>query len=377
MRFCKFFQGLTAAAAVLALAPASPAGPPPSGNVFAADFNGDGKDDIALSGSANDQVRHLDGVTSIGTGTYANGGGSLALAGVGFLNNDSNADLVQQGGGTTVVRLSNATGTAAANSIFYGDGGGAWVVVAVCDVDNDGVDDVIAQGQGSALGAVRVTDVASGAAVHSFFSTAGGLWNFRFCADVNGDGEQDPVFVNSGAGGGSTTARANLSGGATAVFYSLGGGVWSPVGAGKTTGTGSDSLIERGSGSGFGFFRVRTLDSSGAQIAQGFIPNGGDTQSFVFAGDVNGDTREDLVLRAATTNRSVIMNADGISSTTSVFTGNAGGSAVLDQGANTNADGAVDYISILTGNVFIQTINPATSAVGSSNTLATSPLVLF
>lgn len=362
------------AVTMLAGAPTSFAGPPAGGAVFAADFNADGKDDVALEGAADVQVRHLDGVSTVTTGSFANGGGSLALKAVGYLNSGDNADLVQQGAGTIVARLSNVGGTGASTSIFFGDGGGAWNVVAACDVNGDGVDDVIAEGTGAALGAVRISDVSSGSPSHSFFSTAAGLWQFQFCVDANGDGDQDLYFVTNDGG----AARANLSGTTTAVFHALGGGVWQPVAAGNTTGSGSDAIVDFGTGAATGFVRVRTLDAGGAVSGSGFVPNGGGTQVLVFLGDFNNDGREDLAFRAGASNRLALMDADGLNSSTSTFPGAAGGAAVLDQGANTNADGAVDLISVLSsGNVFVQTIDEGTSAASNAGILNSSPRVLF
>jgi hypothetical protein len=369
MRLNKRLTGLVAGMAVLAWTSTSSAGPQPSTGTFAADYSGDGKDDIALEGPADVEVRHLDGTVVVGTGSVPNAGGSFVLFAAGYLNNDDNADLVFSGNGQVRVSILNATGTAQSSALFFGNGGGTWGVEAACDVNGDGVDEVIAVGSGAALGAARITDVSTGSASHTFVSTAGGLWGWGFCADVNGDGDEDLVFVGSGAALG--TARANLSGGATATFYALGGGVWTPVGAGKTTGSGSDSLIDAGSGAAAGFLRVRTLDSNGAVVASGFIPNGGGTQTFVFAGDFNNDDREDLALRAGGTHKLVLMAADGITSSGQTFPGAAGGDAVLNQGANTNADGAVDLISVLTsnGNVFVQTINEANANASGANTL--------
>ncbi len=361
------------AAAMLGWAPTSFAGPSPGGGVFAADFNGDGKDDIALEGAADVEVRHLDGVSTVSTGSFPNGGGGFALKAVGYLNAGDNADIVQQGAGTIVVRLSNAGGTAQSSAIFFGDGGGAWNVVAACDVNGDGVDEVIAEGTGGALGAVRISDISSGSPSHSFISTAGGIWQFQFCVDANGDGNQDLYFVADGG----ATARANLAGTATAVFHALGGGVWSPVAAGNTTGSGSDAIADTGTGAATGFVRVRTLDSNGDVSGSGFVPNGGGTQALVFMGDFNNDGRADLAFRSGASNRLALIDADGRNSSASTFPGTAGGAAVLDQGANTNGDGAVDLISVLSGNVFVQTIDETSSLVSNANTLTTAPRVLF
>lgn len=365
MRLHKRLTDLLAAVAVVAWAPFAIAGPPPGDGLVGPDFDADGKADVALEGGGDVQVRHLDGTSVVGVGLVPNAAGSFDLKALGNLNNDGNSDLVFQGNGTIRVSFMNAGGTAqTATPLFIADGGGTWNVVAACDVTGDGVDEVIAVGTGAALGAARVTNVSSGAPVHSFLSTAGGIWGWGFCLDADGDDQQDLYFVGSGAAAG--IGRVNLSGGVTALFYALGGGVWEPVGAGKTTGTGSDSLIDNGTGAALGFVRVRTLDGTGAVTGSGFIPNGGGTQAFVFAGDFNDDTRADLAFRAGTTHKLVLMGADGITPEgAAAFPGAAGGTAELDQGADTNGDGVVDLISLIGTDVFVQTINPANPGVPS------------
>jgi hypothetical protein len=377
MRASKILGCVLSALAALAWAPLASAGPGGGTAVFAADFNGDGNDDIAGSNpAASIQIRHLSGVQQIGLGSIPDAGGSFVIKAVGYGNNDDNADVTSQGNGTIRVSLLNAGGTAAASHIFVADGGGTWNAKAMCDTDNDGVDEVFAEGEGAALGAARITDVSTGAGVHSFISTAGGIWVFLFCADVNGDGDEDLVFNGTGAANG--VARANLSGGSTAVFFAQGGGVWSLVGEGDTNDDGTDDLIDTGTGAATGFKRVRTLNTSGAVIASGFIPDGGGSQAFVFAGDGNNDGRDDLYLRSAATNKIAVMNADGISTSTSCFPPNGGGSATLDQGANTDGDGFVDLVSTAgAGSTRVDTIQTGGNCIKATGVLSTPGFTLF
>jgi hypothetical protein len=341
----------------LGLAAEVSAGPPPAGGIFDGDFNADGKDDMARSSAANIRVDILDGTASVANGSFATGGGTFLLKAVGLCNNDDNADLIAQGGGSTRVTFVNAAGTApsATPALFYGDGGGSWQVVDAADTDGDGIDEVIANGTGGAAGALRITNVATGSPVHTFLSTAGGAWAYAFAADVNGDGDQDLVFRGTGVAAG--TSRANLSGTATAKFYAQGGTSWTLSATGDVDGNGTSDLVDTGAGgAAVGFNRVRTLDTNGDPTGNAFVGNSANAFQLKDVADFTNDGNADLGYQNTGSFRITPMT--GLTIGTAVFPPNGGGTFTLRRMADTGDDGFSDLIVTNgTNDVRIQTSN--------------------
>jgi hypothetical protein len=362
---------LVCCAVVTIWAASAVAGPPPGNPTLFADFNGDGKVDIVREGLNNIQADHLDGTVSVGSGSFKNGGGALTMRAVGNVDINDFADLAVQGAGTIRVDLTNSTGTGAASSIFIGDGGGTWQVRDLCDVNGDGKDEVISEGNG----AIRMTDLSSGAQVNSYISTAGGIWEFLYCLDANGDGDDDLYFngVLSAAG----TSRTNLSGIGAQVFYGQGGGVWVPTLSADTNGDGIDDLVDTGTAAAAGSLRVTILDGSGTGLSpKGFVADGGGSFLLMTAADHNADGREDLGLSGETTNKITLMAADGLAAQSSFFPSNGGGTTSLDIAADTDGDGIADLVSVFANeDVSLQTI--VSEAVSGTGVLPAGGRVLF
>ena len=98
------FVSLSAQAQVSFFQPPTYAG---SGNVFVADFNGDGKTDILTSdGTMN--LGNGDGTFKLGTPVSVSSGQVLAVA---DFNGDGKPDVLEQGTGTLLVLLGNGDGT--------------------------------------------------------------------------------------------------------------------------------------------------------------------------------------------------------------------------------------------------------------------------
>ena len=341
MRVMRLSGCLIGLVATLGLGSAAMAGPG-GGSVFVGfDFNADGKGDIARSNSGNIRVDILDGTSSVANGSFPTGGGTLILKAAGLLNNDANADLVAQGGGTARVTFVNAAGTGTTSTLFVPDGGGSWQVVDAADVNGDGIDEVIFNGTGGAAGAVRIANIATGTPVFTFLSTAGGAWVYAFAIDVNGDGSKDLVF--RGTGGAAGTTRANLAGTATAKFYAQGGTAWVLTKAGDVDGNGTDDLVDTGAGAGAGFNRVRTLNTSGDPTASGFVPNGGGTFVLKDLADFNNDGNADFALQGTSSFKITPMT--GVVPGVSVFPPSGGGAFTLRDLEDTNADSFFDLVA--------------------------------
>jgi hypothetical protein len=337
------------------------------------DFNADGKGDIARSSSGNIRVDILDGTSSILNGSFPTGGGTFLLKAAGELDNDANADLVAQGGGTARVTFVNAAGTGTKGTLFIGDGGGTWQVVDTADVSGDGIAEVIFNGVGAAAGAVRIANIATGSPVFTFLSTAGGAWVYAFATDVNGDGSQDLVFRGTGAAAG--TSRANLAGTATTKFYAQGGTSWILTRAGDVDGNGTGDLVDTGAGAGLGFNRVRTLNTSGDPTASGFVPNGGNSFVLKSVADFNNDGNADLNYQGAGSLRVTPMT--GVTPGTAVFPPNGGGSFTLRNSEDTNADGFFDLVVTDASNGVRVQLSNGTGATTNGAVIPSGGLSLF
>lgn len=387
MRATKILGSLNVLLASLWLAPMAMAGPPADGIFVGFDFNGDGKGDIART-NASVVTNLLDGVTTIGTGSYSLGGGAFELMAIGNHNVDDNADPIFQGkpatagAGSVRVSLTNVAGTGQASAIFIPDGGTSWIVVDAADVNDDGVDEVIFEGAPAtpAAGAVRIANIASGTPVYSFLSTAGGIWRFAFSADVNGDGSEDLVFNGQPSTSAAGTTRANLAGTTTAKFYATGGGAWLPISGIDSNNDDVDDLLQMGQPStpAAGFDRVVLLNTSGDPAGGvAYIGNAGNTLEARVVGDFNGDSNQDVGYQGATTNRLTLLN--GIAILGSQFAGNQGGGSQLRLSQDTGGTGTdvFDLISVVTSNnnVFIQTLTG--TGVGTVGTINAAGTELF
>ncbi len=359
--------------ATLGLGSAVMAGPIPPATFVGFDFNADGKGDIARSSSGNIRVDILDGTSSTANGSFPTGGGVYILRAAGNLDNDANADLVAQGGGTARVTFVNAAGTGTKGTLFIPDGGGAWQVVDAADVNGDGIDEIIFSGSGGAAGAVRIANIATGVPVYTFLSTAAGAWVYAFAADVNGDLSKDLVF--RGTGGAAGTTRANLAGTASAKFYAQGGTAWVLTRAGDVDGNGTADLVDTGAGPGLGFNRVRTLNTSGDPTASGFIPNGGNSFVLKSVADFTNDGNADLAYQGAGSLRVTPMT--GTTAGTSVYPPNGAGAFTLSGTEDTNADGFFDLVVTNGSNDVRIQLSNGTGATTNGALIPAGGLVLF
>ncbi len=304
--------------------------------------------DVGSPNPAVIRVDLLDGVVSVGSGSFPTGGGTFVLKSVGDCNGDGNSDLISQGNGTARVTFVNAAGTGTASTLFIADGGGAWQVVDVADVTGDGIDEILFVGTGAAAGIVRIANVASGSPVFSYLPTAGGIWAYAFAADLNGDGSQDLVFRGTGAAYGAT--RANRSGGTASVqYYAQAGGAFTLILAADLNGDGIDDLVDEPNPLSLGQVRVRTLDQNGNPAATGYLPNDlgsaqhdAGTDRLKVAGDFTNDGKQDLVY--FTPGSFIVRPMDGITSAPPIFPPSGGGYWSLRHMGDTNADGFDDLI---------------------------------
>jgi hypothetical protein len=284
-------------------------------DIVAADFNGDGKMDLATNDNGANKVSVLIGS---GTGTFAAavdysiGIGTQAIS-VGDFNGDSKPDIVTGnfGASTISVLINTGTGTFPATSTNTSVGYGIEDVVTG-DFNGDGKIDIATAGGGS-TGKMSVL-INSGTGTfptHVDYTTGAGAFGIA-TADFTGDGKLDIATANS------TAATAT-------IFTNSGTGTFTATSA-PTTGTnpqyivaadydgdgnmdlamtanGSDSVsVILGTGAGtFGAFSNFAVDTGPSQIA---------------SGDFNGDSKPDLVSTSyLVASGSVLLNTSALSAT--------------------------------------------------------------
>jgi hypothetical protein len=279
-----------------------------SGNIFVADFNGDGKPDILTS----------DGTMNLGNGdgTFKTGtpvsGGVLAVA---DFNGDGKPDVLEQGTGTLLVLLGNGDGTFQAP--ISTPSGASLAVVVAADLNGDGKYDVVGVFNSSLMVYVSNGDgtFASGVA-YSLGATPVGF-PVLSPGDFNGDGKTD-VAVSIG---GTNVAGQEL------VFLGNGDGTLQPVKA--SDGVFFPQYVAVGDFNGDGKLDL-AVSSPGYCNGSCSIPpnvyvllgNGNGTfqaptiafagEGLLVAADVNGDGKVDLVAQGDATAAEVYLgNGDG------------------------------------------------------------------
>jgi hypothetical protein len=222
----------------------SGAGPGPAPiNTVAADFNGDGRPDVATvnnSGSGNLILELNKGNGTFGSPVQIPGSSGIQALAAGDLNGDGHPDLVGMTSNSVLVLLNNGRGTFRVGQSFPATIGGQ-AEVLISDLNADGHPDI----------------------VEMSFTTASTLIN-------NGDGtfRSGPTTTISGASALSAITSANLNGDRYPDLYAA---------------DGSSGTIFALEGAGTGAFTV-----SGQIYGSGFVPED------IKAVDLNGDGIDDV-----------------------------------------------------------------------------------
>jgi len=292
--------------------------------IVAADFNGDGKLDLAVADQGNGDVAIFTGNGSGGftgpvTITVGNSPESLA---VGDFNGDGKPDLAvaNTADDTVWILLNNGSGSMVhTNTLSLATGAGPFAVAAG-DFNGDGRLDVVAADGGTNDVTVFLSNGTGGFGTGTTYTVGTGSFNTPdsiAVGDFNGDGVSDLLVGNSGDGSVSLLLGNGSGGFAAPARTSVGSGVNSNpyyVIAGDFNGDGkldaavannADGTVSVLIGNGSGGFAAPVNYGSGSTAN----PN----PSSVFAGDINGDGRLDLVVtNFGETDISILLGQPGL-----------------------------------------------------------------
>ncbi len=260
-------------------------------SVAVADFNGDGRSDVAVANFVGNSVNVFLNQAGGGFGvplTYAVGSNPIAIAEGDFIS-DGKLDLVvaNSDDGTVSVLLNRADG-GFATQVVYSVGSGP-TSVAVGDLNGDGRPDLAATGGANVSVLLNLGDGGFGAQV----TYAAGSEAFSVAVgDFNGDGKLDLAVANSGAD--TASILLNQGGGTfpNQVTYAVGAAPTS-VAVGDFNGDGQlDIAVANSTGNSVS---VLLNLGAGAFANQVTYPVAGGPQC-VAVGDFNGDGKPDLAV---------------------------------------------------------------------------------
>jgi hypothetical protein len=262
-------------------------------SVAVGDFNGDGKQDLALANLDSDDVSILlgDGAGHFGTATNFDANTRPTSVAVGDFNGDGKQDLA-------VTNISSAT-----VSILLGDGAGHFNAptsfgvgmnpesVVVGDFNGDGKQDLAVANQGSNNVSILLGDGAGHFSAPTNFAVGAGAVSIAV-GDFNGDGNQDLAVANIGSNNVSILLGDGAGHFSTPADFIVGNSPIS-VAVGDFNGDGNQDLVVANQSSN----NVSILLGNGAGgfgTATNF--GAGNLLGSVAVGDFNGDGIQDLAV---------------------------------------------------------------------------------
>lgn len=302
-------------------------------SVAIADLNADGKPDLAVANGGNGRVSVLLNTTSAGatTPSFAASadvatGSSPAVVAIADFNADGKPDLaVTNAGSASVSVLLNKTGTGATLPAFQAKvelaTGLFPTTVAVGDFNGDGTPDLAVASSGEESVSVLLNATATGATTPSFLAKVDFATDLSLLGaavgDLNGDGKPDLATTNNESGAvllnttvtGSLTpsfsARVNYASGVNLDFVLIG----------DLDGDGKPDLSYAMRNPPSIVALVNTTDTAAATPSFGTAVGFATSSGFFALGDLDEDGKLDLVVAAV----AVLLNTRGAAATPPSF----------------------------------------------------------
>lgn len=315
-------------------------GASPATRLTTADFNRDGKPDVAVTSHDNSVVAVFlgDGHGNLGTPTIVQAGGYSVPIAAGDFNGDGNPDLaVGSDGGTVWIYSGDGAGGFSGPTLFHDTDNGGWAYDIVArDFDHDGRLD-LAVGHYPGTLSILLGDGLGGFSAPSEYFVNGPAE--VEAADFNNDGNLDLVTSDPYSGD-----AALLLGDGTGHFtaQSL---AMTPGGtaSGDFNGDGNVDLVMGGSVD--GYLSVYLGDGHGGFGAPASFWAGGLNR--VKVADFNGDGKLDLVMAISFANQVVVLTGDGHGGFGAPFIVDVGDTPGLVAVEDMNQDGRPDICSTL------------------------------
>ena len=319
--------------------------------IVTADFNGDGKQDIAVANYTSNTVSVLMNTTTSSTTTFASAVsystsaltssatvGASYLA-VGDLNGDGKPDMiaVSANGLNAILFTNNGNGTFTTSTLATLPAANAINGIAIGDLNGDGKPDAVYSDFNNSAIKIAMNTTTSTSISFATAVAYGSAYNYwsPVIADFNGDGKPDIAVATWNNVSGNSYAAVFLNNGdgtfATPVYYTIGPTVNTPrsIVATDINGDGKPDLV---------------MSSFNQSLVYSFLNNGNGTFAsavsyatrtnpwFVSAGDLNGDGKPDIVIAdsAGSGSFDVLTN-----STTQTFFASAGGTSAGNIGIGT------------------------------------------